>query len=113
MGLVAPARIAPGIDNRTREAASDYLLHKRERGAIKGRARRRLFLAGYFFGRAEALKALVEARELAAIDQALLAAGPRRMRFRIDVEPQCVAGLAIGRARLVRRAVGHHDVDLV
>ena len=35
------------------------------------------------------------------------------MRFRVDVEAQRVAGFAVGRARLIRGAVGHHDRDLV
>src|SRR5260370_6513065 len=56
------------------------------------------------------LKTLVEAGQLsAAVDQPLLSAGPGRMRFRVDVEPQSVSRLAVGRARLVRAAVGHHD----
>src|SRR5579875_569102 len=63
---------------------------------------------------AEAAEALVEAGELAAgIDQPLLSAGPGRMRFRIDLQAQGVAGLAVGRARLVGSAVGHDDRDLV
>src|SRR5262249_52757426 len=63
---------------------------------------------------AEAAEALVEARELAAgVVEALLAAGPGRMRLRIDVEAQRVAGLPIGRPGLVAGAVGHHDGDLV
>src|SRR5437016_1334246 len=60
-----------------------------------------------------------EARELllkagnaaAAIHQLLGAAGPRRVRFRVDVEVQRVAFLAPGRARLVLGAVGHHDLN--
>src|SRR6516225_8118950 len=63
---------------------------------------------------AEALKALVEASELAAaVDQTLLPSGPRRMRFWVDVEAQRVARLAVGRTCLVRATVGHHDRDLV
>src|SRR5579863_7980549 len=62
----------------------------------------------------EALEAPVEAGELTAgVKQALLAAGPGRMRFRVDFEAQRVAGLAVGRARRVGAAVGHHDGDLV
>src|SRR5690349_6082737 len=56
------------------------------------------------------LKALVEAGQLStAIDQPLLAAGPGRMGFRVDIEPQGVSRFAVGRARLVRAAVRHHD----
>src|SRR5690348_11659587 len=59
---------------------------------------------------AETLEALVEARELpAGVDQPLLPARPGRVGFRVDVEPQGVPGLAIGRARLVRGPVRHHD----
>src|SRR5579863_8538225 len=64
--------------------------------------------------RAEAAKTLVEARELAAgVEQALLAAGPGRVRFRIDLQAQRVAGLAVGRARLVAGPVGHDDRNFV
>src|SRR6185437_4425513 len=64
--------------------------------------------------RAEAREALVEARELTAgIEETLLPAGPGRVRLGVDVEAQRVAFLAIGRARLVAAAVGHHDGDLV
>src|SRR6516164_3043587 len=63
---------------------------------------------------AEPLEALVEAGELAAaVDQALLPAGPRRVRLGVDVEAQRVAGLAVGRTRLVGAPVGQHDRDLV
>src|SRR5437879_5842577 len=62
----------------------------------------------------EALEAPVEAGELTAgVEQALLAAGPGRMRFRVDFEAQRVAGLAVGRARRIGAAVGHNDGDLV
>src|SRR5271165_1282899 len=45
---------------------------------------------------AKSLESLVEAGELtAAVNQALLPAGPGRMRFRIDVEAQGVAGFAV------------------
>src|SRR6185437_8267234 len=64
--------------------------------------------------RADAREALVEARELTAgIEETLLPAGPGRVRLGVDVEAQRVAFLAIGRARLVAAAVGHHDGDLV
>src|SRR5215472_16440281 len=63
---------------------------------------------------AESLKTLVEAGELSAtVDQPLLPAGPGRMRFRIDIEPQCISRLAVGRTRLVRAPVRHHDGNLV
>src|SRR5882757_1591730 len=59
---------------------------------------------------AKSLEALVEAGQLStAVDQPLLSAGPGGMRFRVDVEPQCVSRLPVGRARLVRAAVRHHD----
>src|SRR5260370_19331564 len=61
----------------------------------------------------ETLEALVEAREVAAVDQPLLTAGTGGMRLRIDLEPERVAGLAVGRSSLVGGAVGHHDGDLV
>src|SRR5260370_34613962 len=62
----------------------------------------------------EALEAPVEARELAAgVEQALLAAGPGWVRFRVDFEAQRVARFAVGRARLIAAAVGHHDGDVV
>src|SRR4029077_349118 len=63
---------------------------------------------------AEALEALVEAGELpAGIEQSVLSAGPSRMRFRVDVEPQGIPGFAVGRAGLVRGPVRHHDGNLM
>src|SRR5208282_4334459 len=63
---------------------------------------------------AKPLKALVETGQLStAVDQPLLSAGPGRMRFRVDVEPQSISRLAVSRARLVRAAVRHHDGYLV
>src|SRR5437868_15403647 len=60
----------------------------------------------------QAAEALVEACHLATgIEQLLIAAGPRRMHLRIDVEVQRVTFLAPGRARLELGAVGHFDVD--
>src|SRR6516164_1774905 len=60
------------------------------------------------------LEALVEAGELAAaVDQTLPPPGPRRMRFRVDVEEQRVARLAVSRARLVGGPIGQHDRDFV
>src|SRR5665213_4511889 len=58
----------------------------------------------------EARKLLLEARYAAAtVEQLLGAADPGRVRLGVDIEVQLVAGLAPGRARLVLRAVGHHD----
>src|SRR5260370_13010020 len=63
---------------------------------------------------AEPAEALVDASELPAlVIEALLSAGPGRMRLRIDLEPQRVACLAVGRAGLVARPVGHDDGDIV
>src|SRR5689334_10341346 len=64
--------------------------------------------------RAEILEPAVEARELSAgVEQTMLAAGPGRVRFRVDFEAQRVAFLAVGRAGLIDRPVGHNDRDLV
>src|SRR5437762_7595752 len=64
--------------------------------------------------RAEILEAAVEASELpTGVEQPLLAAGPGLVRFRVDLQAQRVAFLAVGRAGLVARAIGHHDCDLV
>src|SRR5690349_317929 len=61
---------------------------------------------------AEALVALLELRQAAAaVKQRLLAAGPGRMRGRVDVEAQRVAFGTPGRAGLVFSAVGHDDLD--
>src|SRR6476660_9281500 len=63
---------------------------------------------------AKALEALVETGELAAaIEQTMLPAGPRRMRFRIYIQAQRVARLAVGRTGLVGAPVGHYDRDFV
>src|SRR3546814_8418691 len=60
----------------------------------------------------KAAEALVELRDLAAlIEQASLAAGPRRVRGRVDFERHCVALAAPGRARLIFSAVEHLDRD--
>ena len=60
----------------------------------------------------EAFEFLVEARQAAAaIQQLLLAAGPGRVRLRIDIEVQRIAGLAPGRPRGEFGAVGHEDFD--
>src|SRR5258708_23998872 len=56
----------------------------------------------------------IEAGELAAgVEQAVLAAGPGGVRFRVDFEGQRVAFLAVGRAGLVARPVRPHDRDLL
>src|SRR3546814_9957313 len=61
-----------------------------------------------FAAEREPAEALVEARDLPArIDEALVAAGPCRMRRRIDVERHRVALFAPGGTRLEQRAVGH------
>src|SRR6266498_2754745 len=60
----------------------------------------------------QAAELLLEAREApAAIHQVLLAAGPGRMRLRVDVEAQRVARLAPGGAGGEFGAVGHDDLD--
>src|SRR5215813_14959090 len=58
----------------------------------------------------KARELLLEARDAAAAVHDLLgAAGPGRVRFRVDIEVQLVAGLAPGGAGLVLGSVGHHD----
>src|SRR5919107_523745 len=55
---------------------------------------------------------LLEAREAAAaIEQMLLAAGPGRVRLRVDIELQLVARLAPRGAGGEFGAVGHDDLD--
>ena len=55
---------------------------------------------------------LLEAREAAAaVEQMLLAAGPGRVRLRVDVELQLVARLAPGGAGGELGSVGHDDLD--
>ena len=67
-----------------------------------------------FLGKGETTEALVEARDLAAgVEQSAAAAGPCRVRGRVDLERQRVAFLAPRRAGLVGRAVGHLDGDEV
>src|SRR5580658_1494047 len=62
----------------------------------------------------EAFELLIEPRQsAAAIKQMLLAAGPGRVRLRIDVEMQRIAGLAPGRTRREFGAVGHKHLDQV
>src|SRR5260221_12128086 len=80
-------------------------------GPVFTRARGRSRGLGF---RPETMEAPVEAGALAAgVEQALLAARPGRVRFRVDVEAQRVAFLAVGRPRLVRGPIGHQDGDLV
>src|SRR4051812_46138855 len=60
----------------------------------------------------EPAELLLEAREAAAaVEQMLLAAGPRRMRFRVDIEAQRVAGLAPGGTGGELGSVSHDDLD--
>src|SRR5215472_2608657 len=60
----------------------------------------------------EARELLLETRQpAAAVDQMLLAAGPGRVRLRVDVEVHGVAGLAPGRPGGELGAVGHHHLD--
>ena len=63
---------------------------------------------------ADACEAGVETRQTAAaIQQLLRAAGPSRMGVGIDVEMEGRALLAVGRAGVELRPVGHHDLDHV
>src|SRR5215510_3393256 len=65
-----------------------------------------------FLLEAEAGELLLEARDPpGAIHDLLLAAGPGRMRLRIDVEAQRVALLAPGGAGGELGSVGHDDLD--
>src|SRR5947208_15235990 len=58
-------------------------------------------------------KSLVEFRHLTtAIDDPMLA-GPGRVRLRVDIQTQRVAGLAVAGPGRERSAVGHHDGNLV
>src|SRR5687767_1539421 len=62
----------------------------------------------------EAAETLVEAGDLAAaIEHATAAAGPGRVRRRVNLESQRGAFLAPGRAGLVGRSVGQLDGDEV
>src|SRR5215468_5347103 len=57
---------------------------------------------------------LLEPRQATAtIDQLLCAAGPRRMRLRVDVEAHGVAEFTPRRTRQKLGAVGHDDLDRV
>jgi hypothetical protein len=65
---------------------------------------------GYFFFQ-EARELLLEARHAAAaVDKLLLAAGPGRVRLRINVEVDRVAFRAIRAAGGELGAVGHDDL---
>src|SRR5580658_334761 len=60
----------------------------------------------------EARELLVEPRQAAAaVEQVLLAAGPGRVRFRVDVEMQRIARLAPGGPGGEFGAVGHDHFD--
>lgn len=55
-------------------------------------------------------KTLLEAAQAAtAVNQVLLATGPGRVRRRVDVQGQLLAGFAPCRAGFVARAVVQHD----
>src|ERR1700688_3249076 len=63
-------------------------------------------------GLEEARELLVEARQAAAaVEQMLLAAGPGRVRFRVDIEMQRIARLAPGGPGGELGAVGHDHFD--
>ncbi len=62
---------------------------------------------------AKALELVLEARDTAATVKLLRAAGPGRVRARINVQVQLVAFLAVGRAGLVFGSICHHDGDEV
>jgi len=63
-------------------------------------------------GLEEARELLVEARQTAAaVEQVLLAAGPGRVRFRVDIEMQRIARLAPGGPGGEFGAVGHDHFD--
>ena len=79
-----------------------------------GRPYRRRKDGGCGLVQAEVAEALVEARDLAAaVDDALGAAGPHRVRQRVDIEGERVARLAPRGARGKGAAVGPDDGDLV
>src|SRR5690242_3561154 len=66
------------------------------------------------FAERKTAEALVEARDLATrVEHLAAAAGPGRMRSRVDVEVQRVAFIAPGRPGLVLGPVGHFDGDEV
>src|SRR5262245_60868406 len=60
----------------------------------------------------EARELLLETRQpAAAVEQLLLAAGPGRVRLRVDVEMQRVARFAPGGTGRVLGPIGHDDLD--
>src|SRR4029079_2261796 len=69
---------------------------------------------GLFLADRQTVKHLLEARQTAAtIHQLLIAAGPGRVRLRIDVEMQGVTLLSPGAPGAELGAVGHFDGDRV
>src|SRR5262249_48109340 len=69
-------------------------------------------LVALFLLQAEARELLLEARQTAAaIEELLVPTGPRRVRFRVDIEMQRIALLAPGGAGGEFAAVGHLDRD--
>ena len=81
-------------------------------GTVEGGVRIRTCRAAARLFLQEAREFLLESRQsAAAVDQMLLAAGPGRVRLRIDVEMQRIARLAPGRARGEFGAVGHDHLD--
>ena len=59
-------------------------------------------------GRREERNSLVTESAMAEL---LAAAGPGRMRLRVDIQMHCIARLAPGRARGELSAIGHHNLD--
>ena len=81
-------------------------------GTVKGGVRAGRLTSGSGSGLQEPRELLLEPRHAAAaVDQMLLAAGPGRVRLRIDIEMQRIARLAPGRARGELGTVGHEDLD--
>ena len=78
------------------------------RGFLPFRSLRLLLLVGF----KEAGKLLLEARHAAtAVDDLLLAAGPGRMRLRVNVEMQDITVFAPGGAGGEFTAIGHDHLD--
>ena len=63
--------------------------------------------------RANAGKALVELRDLAARVDNALHAGPGRVRLRINIQADGIARLAVAGTGLELGPVGHDDIDLM
>src|SRR5581483_869192 len=83
-------------------------------GVLHFRAGAEILLLLFLFAVAleEARELLLEARDTAAtIDELLAAAGPGRVRLRIDVEMHRVAFLAPGGAGGEFGPIGHDDLD--